>query len=83
MAKPCECPHPNPECTRSGQPMVGRLWELCSGSCPSERPCSQEMSEAYRTRWDRHAGRRGVCKFLGEAVRGPDGKAVTREMALE
>lgn len=32
---------------RAGVPMVGRLWELCSGT-----NCTAEMSDAYRAIWD-------------------------------
>lgn len=49
---PCVCPAPNPECRRSGFPGVGRLYEICSGNCPAERPCPPGMSEQYRTAWD-------------------------------
>jgi hypothetical protein len=33
--------------------MTLREWELCSGNCPPERPCSKETSERYRAMWDR------------------------------
>lgn len=46
-AEPCRCDGPNTECRRSGKPMVGRLWELCSGT-----NCSAELSERYRAAWD-------------------------------
>lgn len=49
MAEPCLCNQQNPECHRAGLPMVGRLWELCSGT-----NCSKATSEKYRTLWDSH-----------------------------
>jgi hypothetical protein len=52
MVQSCRCPEPNPECNRAGIPMVGRMWELCSGKCPAERPCTALMSEQYRALWD-------------------------------
>ena len=48
----CRCDGPNRECRRAGLPMVGRLWEICSGRCPSERPCTISQSENYRRYWD-------------------------------
>ena len=55
MAESCKCPMPNPDCRRAGVPMLGRLWELCSGQCPPERPCSGALSNQYRSLWDTQA----------------------------
>lgn len=52
MTEPCKCPVPNNECFRAGVPMIGRLWEMCSNNCPSERPCTAKQSEEYRKLWD-------------------------------
>jgi hypothetical protein len=32
--------------------MLGRQWEICSGNCPAERPCTKEQSEHWRGVWD-------------------------------
>jgi hypothetical protein len=50
---PCRCPVANEDCRRAGHPMVGRLYELCSGNCPPESPCSPALSEQYRSLWDK------------------------------
>ena len=39
----CVCEAPG-FCERFVQPMPGRLWELCSGKCPAERPCPDEAT---------------------------------------
>lgn len=77
--EPCHCSKPNADCRRSGQPMVGRLWELCSGTkCPLD-PSGQPkiykdgltVSEYYRARWDGLLSGDGKCteKQLGEMAR--------------
>ena len=45
---PCQCSAPNAACRRAGKPMLGRLWELCSGT-----NCSAELSYRYRCLWDK------------------------------
>jgi hypothetical protein len=32
--------------------MIGRRWEICSGKCPPERPCTAAQSEAFRADCD-------------------------------
>ncbi len=49
QAEPCRCPEPNPECMRAGQPMIGQLWEYCSGNCGS---CQPFTSNNMRYQWD-------------------------------
>lgn len=74
MAKPCQCDQPNEACKRSGNSMVGRLWELCSGT-----NCDPEKSEAYRELWDNAKlveQRIGDCEYLG-AVTGDVEECVT------
>jgi hypothetical protein len=57
---PCSCAGPNVNCTRSGLPMLGRLYEICAGI-----NCSPQMSEHYRRLWDaRHTP---PCMHLGAA----------------
>ena len=55
-ANPCLCPAPNRLCLRAGVPMIGHLWERCSGQCPPERPCTPELSESFRRLWDSQPG---------------------------
>ena len=62
---PCSCAGPNADCTRSGLPMLGRLYEICAGI-----NCSHQMSEHYRRLWD--ARQTPPCKHLGAA----SGKAI-------
>jgi len=45
--EPCRCDGPSQQCRRAGVPMIGRLWELCSGV-----NCSPELSRRYRAKWD-------------------------------
>lgn len=60
----CSCVGPNTDCRRAGQPMVGRLWELCAG-----KQCTPEVSEAYRRLWDSVSrSQRGSCVYLGGAT---------------
>ena len=47
MTDPCRCASPSAECRRAGVPMVGRLWEVCSGT-----NCDAAVSERYRAMWD-------------------------------
>lgn len=47
MTEPCRCIVSSAECRRAGVPMVGRLWELCSGT-----NCEVAVSERYRALWD-------------------------------
>jgi hypothetical protein len=63
--KPCQCEAPNPECRRSGQPMVGRLWQLCRGV-----NCSPQDSALYRATWDGlpDSAIRPTCQHLGPAL---------------
>lgn len=43
----CQCNAPNDKCPIFGARGVGRrLWEICSGNCPSESPCTEEQREA-------------------------------------
>src|SRR5262249_47235327 len=53
-SEPCSCSTPG-FCPRYQRRMIGRLYELCSGHCPAERPCTEEMSMAYRAIWDAEA----------------------------
>jgi hypothetical protein len=69
MTEPCRCEQPNAACRRSGEPMVGRLWELCRGvNCPLS------VSEAYRQAWDNApqsvptATPRVRCRWFGALV---------------
>jgi hypothetical protein len=66
----CTCTGPNPDCRRAGQPMVGRLYELCSGNCPTERPCPPELCERYRIMWDNKpaAGETTEPGFVSKAL---------------
>ena len=66
MIQPCQCAQPNLACRRAGEPMVGRLWELCRGV-----GCTAAQSEAYRRAWDHlpPAPSRLACRHLGEVVR--------------
>ena len=55
--EPCRCKTKQiaeeTKCHRSGFPMWdGNRWELCSGNCTKEKPCSQEQSDAARAEWD-------------------------------
>lgn len=59
---PCNCPTENPECLRSGFPMVGQFWELCANKCPPERPCHDKASEQCRQEWDRRAAAKAAGK---------------------
>ena len=59
----CNCNGPNPDCRRAGQPMVGRLWQLCAGV-----GCTPAESAAYRQCWDERsapARRFALCLHLG------------------
>lgn len=49
---PCRCDGPNMNCLRSGYPMLGRLYQLCSGTCPEG--CAGQ-SERFRAMWDAQA----------------------------
>ncbi len=49
MTTPCQCSAPSEACRRAGLPMIGRLWELCSGT-----NCDAATSERYRELWDSH-----------------------------
>lgn len=51
MIPPCICPAPG-YCERWQRTMTGRVYELCSGRCPPERPCSGKVSSMYRAMWD-------------------------------
>lgn len=49
---PCRCPTHDSKCERTGRPMTEREWELCSGKCPMDAPCTPEDSEKYRRLFD-------------------------------
>lgn len=67
----CRCPTESAAhetgCQRAGCLTVGRLWELCSGQCPPERPCREGLSESYRELWD-GAKQRQIPRFLQRLV---------------
>lgn len=83
MTEPCKCPNPNTDCQRAGMPMVGRLYELCSGRCPSERPCRDGLSERYRAAWDEAKRQRTwwhrATEWFSKVFR--FGRAVTKHVA--
>lgn len=60
MTEPCHCDGPNADCTRSGLPMLGRLFDLCKGI-----GVSPQTSENYRRLWD--GTKRPRCRHLGNA----------------
>jgi len=51
MNQPCRCSGPG-QCERAHRKMSQRDYELCSGNCPPERPCTPETSVAMRRLWD-------------------------------
>lgn len=47
--RPCECIQAG-YCPRYNLDMPERLYQLCSGRCPPENPCTDQMSLGYRIR---------------------------------
>lgn len=72
----CECEGPGP-CPRYGRDMSNRLWELCSGRCPPERPCPDDVRAKYRASWSR--GQRPTGTVVVGAAR-PAGKVQTLDI---
>lgn len=70
----CQCEGPG-WCPRYQREMVGRLYELCSGKCPLERPCPpQEKLDQYKEQWSLTTGQdtqrfRLILNFLRSVVK--------------
>lgn len=62
MNEPCACAGPG-YCPRFQREILGREYEICSGQCPSERPCPPPAEQAaHRRRWQLDADR---CRHQG------------------
>lgn len=82
----CVCSGPG-KCPRFSREMTERTWELCSGNCPPERPCPEDVRlpvlEALAGKRLRLAPASAfdgtkflTCRNKGDRMRGPDGKTV-------
>lgn len=68
------CNHPDPAlCEQLGEHIHGRLWELWTGICPPERPCTKEAVTAFRRGYQDSSEHTEIrttpCIHLGEPTR--------------
>ena len=77
----CACPEPE-LCARLGSHLFGRPYELYTGKCPPERPCTEDQIQRFRASYDKSSSSLPYRSPSTTSYPHPQGLGDTVEKAL-